>query len=211
MAQSTKHPFRLDWSGVLILLVALAMPAIVYFLIAGSPTAPIAVGHPAPPPPPTAEVLKATRELKLITMRIDSRVKATNIDEKWRGTAKATIEAPVRYHFGVDLSKLSDNSLTWNPINNTQTLTIPPPALLAIEVDGSHPISERVDVTGTRFKKLSGAEQLNLAQKSLYEVARQQVLPKSELDKIRASTRNQIEAALGPFASSRIEIRFSDE
>src|SRR5688500_7653234 len=156
MAQSSKHRFRLDWVGTLILLFALAMPALVYFLISAAPTAPIAI-EAATPPPRTAEILRATRELKLITMRIDSRVKTTKTDERWRGTASATVEAPVRYHFGVDLSTINDNSLVWNPLTGTQTLTIPPPALLAIEVDGSHPISEKIDVSGTRLKKLSGA------------------------------------------------------
>jgi len=164
-------------------------------------------------PPPTAQVLSATRELKLLTVAIESTVTTTKTDESWRGTASATVAAPVKYHFGVDLSKIDDHNLFYNPLTQIPTLTIPPPSLLAIEVDGSHPITERIDVTGMRFKKLSGAEQLNLAQKSLYDAARKQTLPQKDLDQIRLATRTQIEGSLARIAgsSTHLRVKFIDE
>ncbi|HEV8604247.1 MAG TPA: DUF4230 domain-containing protein [Tepidisphaeraceae bacterium] len=202
---------RIDWLGLLILIIALLMPALVGWLVIPTPTPPQATQQ--PPTPPPAQVLRATRELKLLTISIDSKVTSTKIDERWRGTASATVEAPVRYHFGVDLSKIDDCNLSYNPLTQIQTLTIPPPSLLAIEVDGGHLITERIDVTGLRFKKLSGAEQLNLAQKSLYDAARKQTLPKPELDKIRLATRDQIERSLAPILgrSTRLRVKFIDE
>jgi len=202
------HP-RIDWIALLIVAVALAMPAMVLRLAAPPPRQ----STPQPAPPPTAQVLRIARELKLLTVSIDSTVTTTKTDESWRGNASATIKAPVKYHFGVDLSQISDRNLFYNPLTRVQTLTIPPPALLAIEVDGGHLISERIEVSGLRFKKLSGAEQLNLAQKSLYDTARTQVLSRNDLDQIRLATRTQIENAMAPIlgTSATLRVKFSDE
>jgi hypothetical protein len=205
------HPRRIDWIALLIVAMALSMPALVAHLAIPSPAPTKSLQQ--PPSPPTAHVLSATRELKLLTVSIDSTVTTTKTNDSWRGTASATVAAPVKYHFGVDLSQIDDHNLLYNPLTQIQTLTIPPPSLLAIEVDGGHLITERIDVTGLRFKKLSGAEQLNLAQKLLYEAARKQSLAKKDLDQIRLATRTQIESSLaqtvGP--SSRLRVKFADE
>jgi hypothetical protein len=202
---------RIDWLTLLIIAIAVAMPLLVFRL--AQPTSSAAPALKQPPSPPTAQVLRATRELKLLTVSIESTVTTTKTDESWRGNASATIKAPVKYHFGVDLSQITDHDLSYNPLTQTQTLTIPPPSLLAIEVDGSHPITERIDVSGLRFKKLSGIEQLNRAEKSLYDAARKQVLPQKDLDQIRLATRTQIESSLARIAgaSSRIRVKFLDE
>ncbi len=201
---------RIDWIGLLMIAVAFAMPAIVLRLAIWTPTPSQTTPQPLPP---TAAVLRVTHELKLLTVSIDSTVTTTKTDESWRGTASATVKAPVKYHFGVDLSQIDDRNLSYNPLTRIQTLTIPPPTLLAIEVDGGHLITERIDVSGLRFKKLSGAEQLNLAQKSLYDAARKQSLPQKDVDQIRIATRTQIESSLAPIVgmSATLRVKFSDE
>src|SRR5213079_3233940 len=130
------HRRRIDWIALLIIAIAVAMPAIIFRLAIPTPAA--IKTAPQSAPPPTAVVLSATRELKLLTFAIDSTVTTTKTDESWRGTASATVKAPVRYHFGVDLSHTDDHSLFYNPLTRIQMLTIPPPTLLAIEVDGGH-------------------------------------------------------------------------
>jgi len=201
---------RIDWITLLIVAIAIAMPIVILHLTDPTP-APQPGSQPAAPH--TAQVLRIARELNLITASIDSTVTTTKIDESWRGNASATIKAPVKYLFGVDLSQMDDHSLTYNPLTRIQTLTIPPPSLLAIEVDGGHLISEQINVSGLRFKKLSGAEQLNLAQKSLYDAARRQTLSQTNLDQIRLATRTQVESSLAPFlgASATLRVKFSDE
>jgi hypothetical protein len=202
---------RIDWIALLIVAIALAMPGLVVWV--ATPTPVPAKANQQPPSPPTAQVLSATRELKLLTVSIESTVTTTKADDSWRGTASATIQVPVKYHFGVDLSKIDDRNLFYNPLTQIQTLTIPPPSLLAIEIDGSHPIAERIEVSGLRFKKLSGAEQLNLAQKSLYDAARKQTLPQKDLDQIRLATRTQIESSLARIVGSptHLRVKFVDE
>jgi hypothetical protein len=205
------HRRRIDWIALLIVVIALLIPVLVMHLAKPEPAP--TKGVQQTPPSPTAQVLRATRELKLLTVSIESTVTTTKTDDSWRGTASATIAAAVKYHFGVDLSKIDDHNHFYNPLTQIQTLTIPPPTLLAIEVDGSHPITEHIDVSGMRFKKLSGAEQLNLAQKSLYDAARKQTLPQKDLDQIRLATRTQIESSLAPLIGSatRLRVKFMDE
>jgi len=209
---SSKSPRQFDLLAALILVIGISMPLLIGYLATRPASAPIAATSPAKAPP-TAQLIAATRELKLITMTIDSRVRVNKTDERWRGTASATIEAPVKYFFGVDLSRIDDHAFSWNPLTQTQTLILPPPTLIAVEIDAGHPITERIDVTGTRFKSLSGAEQLNFAQKSLYETARKQQLAKNDLDKIRLATREQIEHSLAPIlgSSGNLRVKFSDE
>ena len=52
------------------------------------------------------EVVETTRALKLVTLTIDTRVRTKVRDERWRGSASAVVEAPVRYVYGVDLAEL---------------------------------------------------------------------------------------------------------
>lgn len=202
---------RLDWIALLIVAIAVAMPLLVARLAMPTPAPTTNVA--TTPPPATAPILAATRELKLLTVALESTVTTTKTDDSWRGNASATIKVPVKYHFGVDLSNIDDHHLFYNPLTQTQTLTIPPPSLLAIEIDGGHPITERIDVTGLRFKKLSGAEQLNLAQKSLYDAARKQTLPQKDMDQVRLATRTQIEGALARIvaSSAHLRVKFTDE
>jgi hypothetical protein len=213
MSMFSKPRRQFDLLAVLILLIGISMPVVIWYL-ATRPAAPApTIAAPPANPPPTAQLISATRELKLVTMTIESRIRVNKTDERWRGTASATIEAPVKYFYGVDLAKVDDHAFSWNPLTSTRTLNIGPPVLIAIEVDGSHPISEKVDVTGTRFKSMSGAEQLNLAQKALYEAARTQQISNSDLEKVRIATREQIERSLLPIMgpSARISVKFSDE
>src|SRR5438874_370414 len=117
---------RLDWIALLMVAIALLIPTLVMELAKPDPTK---KQIPQSPPPDIVQVLRAARELKLLTVAIESTVTSTKGDESWRGTASATVAAPVIYHFGVDLSKIDDHNLFYNPLTQIQTLTIPPPTL----------------------------------------------------------------------------------
>ena len=53
---------------------------------------------------PLADIVETTRALKLVTVMVDSTVRTEVHDEGWRGKAAASVKAPVRYVYGVDLS-----------------------------------------------------------------------------------------------------------
>jgi hypothetical protein len=159
---------------------------------------------------PLADVMQATRALKLVTVMVTSRVRARVQDEQWRGNVSAVVEAPVRYVYGVDLSQLRDDSFRVGPALGIYEISIPPPERLAVEVDGSHPIDEIVDVSGTRLRSRAGEYYLGLARRAIYEEARNQVLPEQTMNDVRATTREQVESVVRLFASPRavVHVRY---
>lgn len=162
---------------------------------------------------PVAEVAQMTRAMKLVTAEVKTNVSATITDERWRGTATATVEAPVKYSFGVDLSKLEEGAFSYNFLTRDYVVTLPPPKMIAAEVDGAHPVREVIDVTGTRFKSMAGREQLVLAQKAVYEQAKRQTLPASRRQEIRDVTRQQVSRMLASVVQGKagVRVRFEDE
>src|SRR5579872_6194373 len=155
---------------------------------------------------PLAEVVETTRALKLMTVTIDSRVRTKVRDERWRGTASAVVEAPVRYVYGVDLAGLDPDAIRLGKILGLYEITIPHPQRIATEVDSSHPIEEVVEVTGTRFKSRAGEYYLGLARKELYDEARKSTLPKETLDEIDTTTREQVETLVRRFVGPSAEV-----
>ncbi|HLJ09946.1 MAG TPA: DUF4230 domain-containing protein [Planctomycetaceae bacterium] len=162
---------------------------------------------------PLAEVIETTRALKLVTVTIDSRVRTEMRDERWRGTASASVEVPVRYVYGVDLSQLDPDAFRLGKLLGMYEIAIPHPVRIAAEVDGSHPFEEVVEVTGTRFKSRAGEYYLGLARKDIYEQARKSTLPKETLDDIDAKTREQVETLVHRFVgpSAQVRVRFQDQ
>jgi hypothetical protein len=156
---------------------------------------------------PLAEVVETTRALKLVTLTIDSRVRTKVRDERWRGTASAVVEAPVRYVYGVDLAGLDPDAIRLGKILGIYEITIPHPTRIATEVDSSHPVEELVEVSGTRFKSVAGEYYLGLARKELYDAARKSTLPRETLDEIDTKTREQVETLVRRFVGPSAEVR----
>ncbi|HEY3964900.1 MAG TPA: DUF4230 domain-containing protein [Planctomycetaceae bacterium] len=156
---------------------------------------------------PIAAVLETTRALKLVTVTVESRVKAKMSDERWRGRASASVEAPVRYVYGVDLSGLDPESIRLGGILGLYEISIPRPARIAAEVDGSRPVEEVVEVSGTRLRAVAGEFYLGLARKEIYEQARKSTLPKEVLDDIDLKTREQVEDLVRRFVGPSAEVR----
>ena len=162
---------------------------------------------------PVAHVLQLVRELKLITASAESTVETTVTDSRWRGTASATVEAPVKYSYGVDLSALPEESVKFNPISRSYSVVVPPPQRIAVEVDTGRPVQEVIRVSGTRFKKLAGRDQLVLALKALTDEANRQSLPAAQVAQIRETTRGQIVNLVLKILGDKhpIRVRFNDE
>lgn len=160
---------------------------------------------------PLADVIATTRALKLVTVTIDSRVRTQVRDEQWRGTASAVVEAPVRYVYGVDLSRLAPDAFHVGKLLGIYEIRIPHPIRIATEVDGTHPVEEIVEVTGTRFRSRAGEYYLGLARKELYEQARKNALPKETMDDIETKTREQVEDLVRRFVGPSAEVRVKFE
>jgi len=156
---------------------------------------------------PLADVIETTRALKLVTVIVNSRVRTKVRDERWRGTASAQVEAPVRYVYGVDLAGLDPGAIRMGNILGMYEITIPHPTRIATEVDGSHPVEEVVEVTGARFRSQAGEYYLGLARKEIYDQARKNSLPPEKMEEIETQTREQVEALVRRFVGPSAEVR----
>ena len=161
---------------------------------------------------PLAEVVETTRALKLVTVIVNSKVRTKVRDERWRGTASAEVEAPVRYVYGVDLAGLDPGAIRMGNILGLYEITIPRPTRIATEVDGSRPVEEVVEVSGTRFRSQAGEYYLGLARKEIYDQARKNNLPPETMDQINTQTREQVEALVRRFIgpSAEVRVRYKD-
>jgi hypothetical protein len=162
---------------------------------------------------PLADVIETTRALKLVTVTIDARVRTRIRDERWRGTASAVVEAPVRYVYGVDLSGLDPDAIRMGKILGMYEITIPHPTRIAAEVDGSHPVEEVVEVTGARFRSRAGEYYLGLARKEIYDEARKNALPQETMDEVYSKTREQVETLVHRFVgpSAQVRVKFKEQ
>jgi hypothetical protein len=156
---------------------------------------------------PVATVLETTRALKLVTVTIDSQVTAKVRDERWRGTASASVRAPVRYVYGVDLSGLNHESIRLGSILGIYEITIPKPTRIATEVDVGRSDDEVVEVTGTRLRAVAGEFYLGLARKAVYDEARKSALPREDLERVEQITREQVEDLVRRFVGPTAEVR----
>ena len=162
---------------------------------------------------PLAEVARVTREAKIITMSVHATVRATMRDDRWRGNASATVEAPVKYSFGVDLKNVDNGAFRYDYLTRNYVVTLPPPTRLAVEVDGAHPIKEVIDVTGTRFKSLAGREQLVKAQRAIYDEAQRAALPPDQRQQVREASREQVGKIVKAVVGKEygVKVKFNDE
>jgi hypothetical protein len=158
---------------------------------------------------PVAAVLETTRALKLVTVTVESQVTAKVSDERWRGKASASVRTPVKYVYGVDLSGLDHESIRMGSILGMYEITIPRPTRIAIEVDGSRPVEEVVEVSGTRLRSVAGEFYLGLARKAIYEEARKSSLPGEQVERIEKMTREQVEDLVRRFVGPSAEVRVS--
>jgi len=205
-----------DRAFVALVLAVLASPALLLLNWTDERSAPVTVATPSSgnsaTTKPAIDVIAVTRQLKLVTVRIDSIVRTTSTDPRWNGTASATLEAKVAYSYGVDLSDLPASALRPIP-SGGYVIVIPPPQRLSTEVDTSHPVNEVVSATGMRFKRFSGQQQLTAAHKTIYDRAKSQPLPPQTMTLVRQQTAEQVQMLLGNLLADgrTIIVRFSDD
>lgn len=158
---------------------------------------------------PLADIVSLTRALNLVTVEVKSSVRVEQSDSNWRGTAKATLETPVRYLYGVDLAKLESSAFKFSPLSECYQIRIPLPRRLAVEVITSNPSTEEVKTTG--FRPRAGIWQLSQARRSVYDEACRQVLPPELAKQVCEQSKEQIAAVVRQFVggSCRVEISFA--
>lgn len=140
---------------------------------------------------PAAEVAGAVRAMKLVTVRIDTTVAATQRSSSWRGDVEATVSAPARLLYGTDLSRLSDDAVRVGPLGASYIVRIPRPERIATEVFTEREIPE-VRTGWLRLRSRAGEYHLGLARRSLHEQARELVLAPEDARMVEEATREQV-------------------
>lgn len=162
-------------------------------------------------PRPLAQVTRALRQMKLITVEIDSKVTSSAEHQSWRGDVDASVETPVRLLYAVDLSKITSEGLAFSPAGRGYLIRIPPPERVATEVCGS---DEHVDVQvgWARLRSRAGEYYLGLARKDLYDRARELMLSPDDARLVRRQTLEQarevVRKIVGPDAE--VTVAFED-
>lgn len=162
-----------------------------------------------------ASVVRHLRTCDLVTSRIETTVRAQNNNDNWFGSVVATVEAPARLSYGVDLSKLESSRVVFSPIGavgGVYSLKVPPPKRIATEVFTGQ---EKTDVAlaGLRFRSLAGEEQLGIARARLHEQALRMRITGAESDRIRESARAEIAGLVKRIVGEGASVRvwFEDE
>lgn len=142
---------------------------------------------------PTAEIAEAVRQMRLVTVEINTRVSAEVSHESWRGDVAAHVEAPARLLYGADLSRLQADAVAYSPAARSYVVRIPAPQRIATEVCAT---DEEVDVQvgWLRLRSRAGEYYLGVARRNLYERARELALGPEEAAMVRDATRRQVEA-----------------
>ncbi len=142
---------------------------------------------------PLADVTRAVRELKLVTVVIDTQARSERSDESWRGDVTASVRAPVRLMFGTDLSRLESEAIVYSPVSRAYHVRVPAPTRLSTEVDGGQEQAE-VSVGWARLRSRAGEYWLGQARRGLYEEARRLTLSPDDAEEVRRATREQVAA-----------------
>lgn len=156
--------------------------------------------------------LDCVRRLNLQTAEIVGHAAATASDESWRGVASATVSAPVRYLYGVNLEALDSASVSYNEASETWVLTLPAPERMAAEVDWSV-ARESLDIRGLRLRSRAGEAVLRRAREAAQVEAHSAPLTESMQRQVYDQTRLQVAEAVSRLAADgrKVSVRLSSE
>lgn len=197
------------------MLLAIGAGLGVYFLqpAPSSPQASPATTSPMSSPSTIAVITQEARDLKLITWSFETSVDAQSVSDKWYGDSIASVRAPVRYQYGVDLTTLEEGSI-FRDANTGQVLFIVhPPSRLSVEIDLER-LEESLRTSGMRWKSRN-QDQLDDTRRQLGEVAKNLELSKRDEQRMREVSRLQIEAHLQRVLSRiepgvMVDVKFAD-
>lgn len=165
----------------------------------------------APESAPRVDVARMLRALQLVTVTIDTKIQSASTDESWRGDVRARVSAPVRYFYAIDLSQVSESTLTRDPATGALRIVVPPPRRLAVEVFSADADAD-VRVGGTRLRDVAGEYHLGLARASLHQRAREAALSPADLARLESMSRVQMAELVRVITGSegRVTVEFQD-
>ena len=142
-------------------------------------------------PRPIAEVASAVRQLKLVTVEINTSVEVESSDTSWRGDASAKVKVPVKLFYGTDLSQMKIDAISLSPLTGAYIVRVPKPHRISTEVFGGDEQAD-VNVGWARMRSRAGEFHLGQARKSVSDQARKMVLSQEDAKKVAEATREQV-------------------
>lgn len=152
------------------------------------------------------KIAAACKDLKVITSVINTRLIVRQRDENWRGEAAATIEIPVRLHYGVDLQSLAPDAIRTGPDGVSYTLQLPKPRRLSVEIlpEVGEP---QVQVGWGRWKSWAGEQMLAEARKKAIEESQKFIPGADDMIRVRQQTAEQMEMLIKRIAGRHAKVR----
>ena len=185
--------------------VAFCVGAVTFWMQPAAPVAPTAIASAttrATAPPSIATIVSESRELKFITWSFETEVDAQSISDRWYGDAVASVRAPVKYQYGIDLAALVEDAVFRDPSTGALTFVVPSPERLSVEIDLER-LEQSLKTSGMRWKSRNQA-QLDETRAQLGTIARNLELSPRDQQRMREVSRQQIETHLSRVLS-RIE------
>lgn len=155
---------------------------------------------------PLADVARTVARLQLVTSEVQTTVKTQMSNDSWRGLATATVEAPARILYGVDLTGVESRNIGFSPATTSYLVRIPPPRRISTEVCGDDE-TIKVQVGWARLRSRAGEYYLGLARKALYTKAREMTLSPEDVQKVRETTLTQVEKAVRQLVGKGAEVQ----
>lgn len=185
--------------------------AVVFVLVWATAPGPLKVSAALPEPrsqTPGIEwkIASACKDLKIITSVINTRLIVRESDENWRGEAAATIEVPVRLHYGVDLQSLPPDAVRIGPDGVSYILQLPKPRRLSVEVlpEVGEP---QMNVGWGRWKSWAGEQMLAEARKKALTESQKFIPGADDMIRVRQQTAEQMEALVKRIAGEHAKVR----
>ena len=157
-----------------------------------------------------SEVASLLRALKLVTVEITAPVKSDSVDRSWRGDVEASVTAPARLYYGVDMSRLAESGIGRDPLSGGWIVRVPEPRRLAVEVFSTDE-QPTVRVGGTRFRDIAGEYHLGQARLKLYERAHELGLTREQAATIEEFSRQQIQTLVRALVGKEVSVRVEFE
>jgi len=151
-------------------------------------------------------IASACKDLKIITSVINTRLIVRKSDESWRGDAAATIEVPVRLHYGVDMQSLPADAIRIGPDGVSYVVQLPKPRRISVEVlpEVGEP---QLQVGWGRWKSWAGEQMLAEARKQALLESQRFIPGADDMARVRQQTAEQIEALVKHIAGERAKVR----
>jgi hypothetical protein len=154
------------------------------------------------------DIVAVLRAMQLVTVQIDAGVRSTSADASWRGDVLASVIAPARYYYAIDLSGLKPGDLSTDPLTGSMSLVVPAPRRLAVEVYPEKR-TDSVRVSGTRLRDVAGEYHLGLARMGLYDQALRATLLDADQRRLEEVSARQLGLLVQALTGKRSPVRVS--